>query len=144
MCSQTHAKNKEWCKVAWFASSYVALIRCFSENQNKTKRNPWTNKNLEIWKCPVVQRSVTRRQNLKEDGLIPEVNFSPMSPKLLLTYPHREEDRELLWHHYIFFEIDAVKSLTQSTKNLCQLEFFTKNLTILFGLIYSELRVPSV
>ena len=39
------------------------------------------------------------------------------------------------------FEIDAVKSLTQSTKNLCQLDVFTKNLTILFGLIYSELRV---
>ena len=126
MYSQTHAKNKEWCKVAWFASSYVALIRCFSENQNKTKRNPWTNKNLEIWKCPVVQRSVTRRQNLKEDGLIPEVNFSPMSPKLLLTYPHREEDRELLWHHYIFLRLMLLKVLPNQLKIFVNLTFSPK------------------
>ena len=126
MCSQTHAKNKEWCKVAWFASSYVALIRCFSENQNKTKRNPWTNKNLEIWKCPVVQRSVTRRQNLKEDGLIPEVNFSPMLPKLLLTYPHREEDQELLWHHYIFLRLMLLKVLPNQLKIFVNLTFSPK------------------
>ena len=56
-----------------------------------------------------------------------------------LTYPHKEKNRELQWHH--FFEIDVVKSLTQSIKNLCQLDFFTKSLTILFVLIYSELRV---
>ena len=73
MWLHAHAKNKEWCKVAWFAYSYVPLIRCLSKNQNKTKRNPWTNKNLEIWKCPVVQRSVALRQKIKEDGLIPEV-----------------------------------------------------------------------
>ena len=126
MCSQTHAKNKEWCKVAWFASSYVALIRCFSENQNKTKRNPWTNKNLEIWKCPVVQCSVALRQNLKEDGLIPEVNFSPMSPKLLLTYPHREEDRELLWHHYIFLRLMLLKVLPNQLKIFVNLTFSPK------------------
>ena len=126
MCSQTHAKNKEWCKVAWFASSYVALIRYFSEKQNKTKRNPWTNKNLEIWKCPVVQRSVTRRQNLKEDGLIPEVNFSPMSPKLLLTYPHREEDQELLWHHYIFLRLMLLKVLPNQLKIFVNLTFSPK------------------
>ena len=69
--------RKECVKVAWFAFSHVPLIRYLHENQNKTKRNPWTNKNLEIWKCPVVQRSVALRQKIKEDGLIPEVNFSP-------------------------------------------------------------------
>ena len=42
------------------------------------------------------------------------------------------------------FEIDVVKSLTQWIKNLYQLDFFTKSLTILFVSIYSELRVLSV
>jgi ankyrin repeat protein len=37
------------------------------------------------------------------------------------------------------FMIDIVKSFLQSIKNLCQLDFFTKSLNILFVLIYSEL-----
>ena len=63
-----------------------------------------------------------------------QVNFSPMLTKLLLTYPDSEEDRGIA-----IFEIDFVKSLTQSIRTLCQLDFFTKSLTILFVLIYSEL-----
>ena len=62
-----------------------------------------------------------------------------MSLKLLLTYPHRKEDREIAMASVFF--TDFVKSLTQSIKNLCQLDCFTKSLTILFVLIYSELRV---
>ena len=39
------------------------------------------------------------------------LNFSPMSPKLLLTYPHREEDRGIAMAS-LFFEIDVVKVRT--------------------------------
>ena len=35
-----------------------------------------------------------------EDEVV--VNFLPMSPKLLRTYPNREKDGELLWHHYFY------------------------------------------
>ena len=52
-----------------------------------------------------------------------KVNFSPMSPKLLLTYPHREEDSGIAMAS-LFLEIDGVKSLTESIVNLCQLEFY--------------------
>ena len=41
-----------------------------------------------------------------------------------------------LWSYICIFEIDVVKSLTQSIKNLCQLDFFEKGLTVLFVLIY--------
>ena len=55
-----------------------------------------------------------------------------MIPKIdQSTYPDREEDRGIA-----IFEIDFVKSLTQSIRTLCQHDFFTKRLTILFVLIY--------
>ena len=41
----------------------------------------------------------------------------------------------------ILVQNGVVKSLSQSIKHLCQLDFFTKRLTILFVLIYSELRL---
>ena len=63
------------------------------------------------------------------------LNFSPMSPKLLLTYPHREEDWGIAM---------ASLFLRLILLNLSQLDFFTKCLTILFVLIYSELKVLRV
>jgi hypothetical protein len=83
-------------------------------------------------------------KHLNNDYLvIPEVKFSPMSPQLLLTYPHREEGQGIAMASP-FLILNVVKSVSQSIKNLCQLDFFTKSLTILFVLIYSELRVLGV
>ena len=47
------------------------------------------------------------------------VNFSPMSPKLLPTCPHRVENHRIT---KVFFEIDIVK---QSIKIIVKLDFFT-------------------
>jgi hypothetical protein len=72
----------------------------------------------------------------RQEELQIKVNFSPMLPKLFCTYPHREED----CYGISIFVTDIVKSFLQLIKYLCQLDFFTKSLTILFVLIYSELR----
>jgi hypothetical protein len=66
-----------------------------------------------------------------------------MSPKLLLTYPHREEDRGIAMAS-LFLRLMLLKVLPNQLKIFVNLTFFTKSLTILFVLIYSELRVPAL
>ena len=41
------------------------------------------------------KRTEIEMDNLLLLGISLPVNFSPMSPKLLLTYPHKEEDWEI-------------------------------------------------
>ena len=53
------------------------------------------------------------------------VNFSPVSPKLFRTHPHR---RLTNWFGTIIFVIGFLKTSLQSNENLCQLDFFTKSL----------------
>jgi hypothetical protein len=67
------------------------------------------------------------------------VNFSQMSPKLLLTYPHKVEDFAMA---SLFLRLMLLKVLPNQLKIFVNLTFFTKSLTILFVLIYYELRVP--
>ena len=72
---------------------------------------PW---NILLW--PPEKKNVINNQKLAKSpfGLY---KFSPILPKLLLTNPHREDRRISM----TIFEIDVVKSLTQSIKNLCLL-----------------------
>ena len=57
-----------------------------------------------------------------------KVNFSPMSPKLLLTYPHIEEDRGIAMAS-LFLRLILLKVLPNQLKIFVNL---TKSLTILF------------
>ena len=63
-----------------------------------------------------------------------------MSLNLLLTYPHKEEDRGIAMAS-LFLRLILLKVLPNQLKSLCQRDFVTKSLTVLFVLIYSELRV---
>ena len=55
----------------------------------------------------------------------PTVNFSPMSPKLLLTYPHREEDRGIAMAS-LFLKLMLLKVLPNQLKIFVNMTFSPK------------------
>ena len=112
------------------------------QNQEKSlnKQKPW---DMEMSRCSAFSCSSSKDKRRWVDTRGKFFTYAAKI-KLLLTYPHREEDRRIAMASLHIFEIDVVKSLTQWIKNLYQLDFFTKSLTILFVSIYSELRVLSV
>ena len=56
---------------------------------------------------------------------LPSVNFSPMSPKFLLTYPHREEDRGIAMAS-LFLRLMLLKVLSNQLKIFVKLNFSPK------------------
>ena len=67
------------------------------------------------------KRTEIEMDNLLLLGISLPVNFSPMSPKLLLTYPHKEEDWEIAMAS-LFLRLILLKVLPDQLKIFCQLD----------------------
>ena len=65
----------------------------------------------------------------------PQVNFLPMSPKLVRTQPHTVENRGITMAP-LFLRLISWKSLTQSIKIFVKLDFFTNVLVVCFVFVY--------